>query len=115
MAYGYDPMFDEDVPEECVECAKPLDETNDTGFCCDAHRIAWDERQRAADLAYAEALVEEAKHAAEWRAEEARERREARGLPERDEFVIPERLMPSTFMGLMMTKAFMQTPEKERV
>ena len=109
MSHHYDPMFDEEVPEDCVECAKPLDETNATGFCCDDHRIAWAERQRAADAAYAEALVEEAKYAAEWRAEEAR------GLPERDEFVIPERLRPSTFLGLMMTKAFMQTPEKERV
>lgn len=39
-----------------------------------------------------------------------------RGLPERrDEFVVPERLRPSTAMGLMLTKLFMDTPPCEWV
>jgi len=109
MSHHYDPMFDEEVPEDCIECAKALTEDNDTGFCCDDHRIAWERRQRAADDAYAQALIDEAKYGAEWKAEAAR------GLPACDEFVIPERLRPSTFLGLAMTKAFMQTPERERV
>ena len=109
---NYDTMFDDEVPDECLECGEPLHECNDSGFCSDDHLASWGERQRAADTAYAEALRDEAKHAAAWKEEQRRER--ARGLPA-DEFVIPDRLMPSTVIGLMMTRHFMQTSPKERV
>ena len=111
--HGYDPMFDDEVRDECDECGKALTDDNMTGFCCDEHADVYMARQRAADTAYAEALADEAKLAAEWNAAQRRER--ARGLHAADTFVIPDRLMPSTGIGLMMTSHFMRTPPKERV
>ena len=111
---SHDPMFDCDVPEDCLECGEPLHECNDSGFCSDEHLAVWGERQRAADNAYAVALMEEAKHAAEWKEEQRRERERERGLPAA-EFEIPGRLKPSTAMGLAMTRHYMTTPAKERV
>ena len=108
----YNPMFDDEIPDECLECGEPLHECNDSGFCSDEHLAVWGERQRAADTAYAEALRDEAKYATAWREEQRRERE--RGLTA-DEFVIPDRLMPATGIGLMMTSHFMRTPPKERV
>lgn len=111
--HGYDPMFDDEVLDECDECGKALTDDNMTGFCCKEHETVWVERQRSADRAYAEALADEAKYANEWRAAQRRERE--RGLPAADTFVIPDRLTPSTGIGLMMTSHFMRTPPKERV
>ena len=112
----HDTMFDAEIPEQCVECGEALAEDNDTGFCCEGHAIEWDARQRAADEAYVRALMDEARLSAEWKAEKERARRESRGLPEAPgQEEIPERLRPSTGVGMMMVAHFKDTPRWERV
>lgn len=94
---GYPSFYDDEIPEDCAECGTPLPETNGTGFCCSEHESIHVERQRAADNAYAEAIAAE------------------RGLHEALRFEIPDRLIPSTAMGLAMTQHFCTTPPSEFV
>lgn len=108
----YPTYLDDETPTECAECSEPLPEDNATGFCCKDHEQRYVARQRAADDAYAQALADEAMLAAEWKAEQQRER----ALPKATEvFEVPARLLPSTGVGLAMTTHFMQTPVRERV
>lgn len=105
---GYPSFFDDEAPTHCAECAVELPETNDTGFCCDAHAKTYCDREREADDLYAKALVDEAKYAAQWQAE-------LTGAKATDTFEVPARLQPSTALGLALTHMFMTTPAHERV
>ena len=120
----YPEWADDEPLENCGECGKELAEDNASGFCCEAHAREYAARLRAADDAYALALMEEAKHAAEWREEQRRERERRltatvldrlEGKSMHDTFEIPARLTPSTAMGLTMTMHYMKTPPNERV
>ena len=63
---AYPPEFDWDAPENCVECCKPLNIETQEYFCSGACERTHVAAQRAADDAYAEALAEEDRIAAEW-------------------------------------------------
>ena len=92
-------FYDFDHPETCVTCDVELPETNDTGFCSAACENAY----VAAKAREADALC----------AELAEEARLAEGA--KIDFEIPQKLIPSTALGLALTHMFMTTPANERV
>lgn len=94
-------FYDFDDPEQCVTCNVELPETNSTGFCSGVCEDAYIKAKAAEADALCRDLAEEA--------------RLAEAAKQQDRFEVPERLRPSTVLGLALTQMFMTTPANERV